>query len=217
MQKTQAKLHLSVTDILSFLATLPLPSTRGSDVSPKAGGFKRVKAPSATEKHCWPRVEAISGRYRLDVVPFKQADVSGKQMVLREAKAAGTIRLSPATIRRIRNGSVAKGDPLLLASLAGIAAAKKTPETVLLCHQLRLDGVKVTPSLTKDGVEVTVSVSARERTGVEMEALVAVTAALLNVWDAVKQYEKDKGGQYPTTRIDEVRVTSKVKRLPETV
>jgi cyclic pyranopterin phosphate synthase len=149
-------------------------------------------------------------------VPFKQVDVSGKPIVLREAKAVGAIRLSPATIRRIRNGGVAKGDPLLLASLAGVAAAKKTPETVLLCHQLRLDKIEVVPSVTKEGVDVTAFVSARERTGVEMEALVAVTAALLNVWDAVKQYEKDEGGQYPTTRIDGVRVTSKVKRLLET-
>jgi cyclic pyranopterin phosphate synthase len=175
-----------------------------------------VKAPSATEKHCWPQGEAISGSRWLDAVPFKQADVSRKPIVLREAEAVGAIRLSPATIRLIRNGRVAKGDPLLLASLAGVAAAKKTPETVLLCHQLRLDRVEVVPSLVKDGVEVTASVSARERTGVEMEALVAVTAALLNVWDAVKQYEKDEGGQYPTTRIDGVRVTSKVKRLLET-
>ena len=149
-------------------------------------------------------------------MPFKQADVSRKPMILREAKAVGAIRLSPATVRRIKNGGVVKGDPLLLASLAGVAAAKKTPETVLLCHQLRLDKVEVVPSLTKEGVEVAASVSARERTGVEMEALVAVTAALLNVWDAVKQYEKDELGQYPTTRIDGVRVTRKVKRLPET-
>ncbi|MGD0318485.1 MAG: cyclic pyranopterin monophosphate synthase MoaC [Nitrososphaerales archaeon] len=147
---------------------------------------------------------------------FKQVDISGKPVVVREAKAVGTIRLSPATVRRIREGTVEKGDPLSLARLAGVTAAKKTSDIVLLCHQLRLDGVEVTPLLKDDGVEVTASVSARERTGVEMEALVAVAVALLNVWDAVKQYEKDQKGQYPVTRIEGIRVTSKVKRPLET-
>lgn len=147
---------------------------------------------------------------------FKQVDVSGKPVVFRMAKAAGRIRLSPATVQRIKKGRVEKGDPIALARLAGVSAAKKTPEMVLLCHQLRLESVEIIPRLTDRGVEVEATVSAHERTGVEMEALVAVTLALLNVWDAVKQYEKDPRGQYPSTVMEGIRVVSKVKSTEAT-
>ena len=109
-----------------------------------------------------------------------------------------------------------KGDPLALARLTGVLAAKQTPSMVVLCHQLRLDSARVDARLVGDGVEVTATVSAHERTGVEMEALTAVTVALLNVWDVVKQYEKDTNGQYPTTRIVGIRVEKKEKRPTET-
>ena len=147
---------------------------------------------------------------------FKQVDVSAKPMVLREAEAVGEIRLAPSTLDRIRKGKIEKGDPLSLGRLSGILAAKRTPEMLLLCHQLRLDSVELVPSLTHSGVQVRSRVRARERTGVEMEALAAVSVALLNIWDAVKQYEKDEGGQYPRTRITGIRVTRKVKSPPAT-
>ena len=80
------------------------------------------------------------------------------------------------------------------------------------CHPLRIEQTQVTTRIRKESVEVTVTVSAHEKTGVEMEALTAVTVALLNIWDVVKPYEKDENGQYPSTRIENVRVVKKVKR-----
>lgn len=145
-------------------------------------------------------------------VAFKQVDVSAKPVSLRQAIAKGFIRLRPQTVELIRRGEVEKGDPLSLARLTGVLAAKQTPVVVVLCHPLRLDSTKMEASLRKDGVEVTAEVSAHERTGVEMEALTAVSVALLNVWDVVKQYEKDERGQYPATRIEDVRVIRKVKK-----
>lgn len=123
----------------------------------------------------------------------------------------GVIRLKPGTVRLIRAKRIAKGDPLALAELTGVVAAKQTPTILALCHQLRLDSVRVTAKVRKDGIEVSAVVSATERTGVEMEALTAVTVGLLNVWDVVKQYEKDEKGQYPETRIEGIKVVRKVK------
>ncbi|HUI86989.1 MAG TPA: cyclic pyranopterin monophosphate synthase MoaC [Nitrososphaerales archaeon] len=144
---------------------------------------------------------------------FKQVDVSAKPISFRQATAEGFIRLKPETVARIRKGGIEKGDPISLARLAGVLASKKTPEFVVLCHQLRIDSTAVEAALKGDGVWVRATVSARERTGVEMEALTAVSVALLNVWDVTKQYEKDASGQYPSTRIENIRVTKKVKKL----
>ncbi len=146
---------------------------------------------------------------------FRQVDVSSKPISLRKATATGVIRLKAATLERIRRGRVEKGDPISLAALTGVQAAKRTPEIVALCHPLRLDSTEVRAKFVRGGIEVTAKVSAQERTGVEMEALTAVTVALLNIWDVVKQYEKDARGQYPGTRIEGIRVTSKVKRKLE--
>jgi cyclic pyranopterin phosphate synthase len=110
---------------------------------------------------------------------------------------------------------VEKGDPLSLARLTGVMAAKRTPDILALCHPLRLDAVQLTAEATKRGIRVTATVVAKERTGVEMEALTAVSVAILNIWDVVKKYEKDANGQYPGTRIEGIRVTSKVKRRIE--
>jgi cyclic pyranopterin phosphate synthase len=142
---------------------------------------------------------------------FKQVDVSSKPTSHRRAKATGTILLRPSTLKIIRAGKVEKGDPLQLARLTGIMAAKRTPEIVALCHPLMLDSTGMSVELTSRGIRVSATVVAKERTGVEMEALAAVSVALLNIWDVVKQYEKDADGQYPTTRIEGIRVTSKAK------
>jgi len=142
---------------------------------------------------------------------FRQVDVGSKPVSLRRARARGRIKLRPETMKVVAQGRAEKGDPLALAKVTGIMAAKKTPEIVALCHQLKLDSVEVATSFLKDGIQVTATVTAHEKTGVEMEALVAVTAALLNIWDVVKQYEKDEDGQYRTTTIEGVSVTSKVK------
>ncbi len=147
----------------------------------------------------------------MDSVRYRQVDISGKTPSSRTATASGRILLKRKTVGLIREGRVEKGDPLSLAEITGTLATKLTPQLVVLCHPLKIDSTKVEASLEPSGVQVVVTVSATEKTGVEMEALTAVVVALLNVWDVVKPYEKDARGQYPTTRIERVRVLRKAK------
>jgi cyclic pyranopterin phosphate synthase len=142
----------------------------------------------------------------------RQADISGKPVVFRQATATGRILLSRKTLQLIRKGKLEKGDPVAISKTMAILAVKKTPEMLALCHPLRIEHVEVVETLLEDSIEATVTVSAHEKTGVEMEALTAVGVALLNIWDVVKGYEKDRGGQYPSTRIEGIRVVKKVKR-----
>ncbi len=140
-------------------------------------------------------------------------DVSPKPEIYREATARGTIKLKPRTINLIREGKTAKGEPLLTAKIAGILAAKKTSELIPLCHPLPLKSVEVETQINGNSdVTVVATVKTKAQTGVEMEALVAVSTALLTVWDMTKQYEKDADGQYPTTAIENIHVVSKMKR-----
>ena len=141
--------------------------------------------------------------------------IGHKPDVLRIAVAEGKLFLRPGTIERIREGRVEKGDPFISAQLAGILAAKKTPELIPLCHPIQITKVDVEPRLEDDGVLITARVEAVAKTGVEMEALTAVSVALLTVWDMVKQYEKDEAGQYPHTRITGIRVVKKMKSEAE--
>jgi cyclic pyranopterin phosphate synthase len=141
-------------------------------------------------------------------------DVSGKAEVFREATATGTIKLKPETVNLIKEGKIAKGDPLYTAKVAGVLAAKKTSSLVPLCHPLPLTNVAVEAKIAdKTAVEVTATVKAKAQTGVEMEALVAVSVGLLTIWDMVKQYEKDASGQYPTTAIQNIHVLRKLKQV----
>ncbi len=140
-------------------------------------------------------------------------DVSGKPEVFREATAMGTIKLKPETIKLISDGKIAKGDPLYTAKIAGILAAKKTSNLIPLCHPLPLTSVEVDAKVSGDAtVEVTAVVKTTAQTGVEMEALTAVSVALLTVWDMTKQYEKNSAGQYPSTAIENIHVVKKLKR-----
>jgi cyclic pyranopterin phosphate synthase len=140
-------------------------------------------------------------------------DVSAKPEVQREATATGTIKLKPETITLIQTGKIAKGDPLYTAKIAGILAAKKTSELIPLCHPLPLTKVEVEAKVADaQTVEVTAMVKTKAQTGVEMEALTAVSAALLTVWDMTKQYEKDAEGQYPSTAIENIHVVKKFKQ-----
>jgi cyclic pyranopterin phosphate synthase len=140
-------------------------------------------------------------------------DVSGKPEIFREATAKGTIKLKPETIRLIKDGKIAKGDPLYTAKIAGILAAKKTSMLVPLCHPLPLTSVEVEAKVMgESNVDVSAVVRTRAQTGVEMEALTAVSVALLTIWDMTKQYEKDAAGQYPATVIDNIHVVKKLKR-----
>lgn len=139
-------------------------------------------------------------------------DISGKEVIYREARAYGRIKLRPETIRAIVEGKIEKGDPLVIASVAGILAAKKTPELLPLCHPINITKVDVKCRVEDDRhVACESMVKAIARTGVEMEALTAVTIALLNVWDMVKKLEKDEKGLYPHTEIANIRVLSKIK------
>lgn len=138
-------------------------------------------------------------------------DVDEKPMVLRRATAAGRIRVSAATLDAIRERRIPKGDVLEVARTAAILAAKKTPELVPLSHPIPLEAVKVEFVFGKDFLDCRALVSARWKTGVEMEALAAVAVGLLTVWDLVKPLEKDAQGQYPHTRITDVRIEEKLK------
>jgi cyclic pyranopterin phosphate synthase len=141
-------------------------------------------------------------------------DVSGKAEIFREATATGTISLKPETVNLIKEGKIAKGDPLYTAKVAGVLAAKKTSSLIPLCHPLPLTNVEIEAEITdKTTVEVTATVKAKAQTGVEMEALVATSVGLLTIWDMVKQYEKDANGQYPTTAIQNVHVVRKLKQV----
>ena len=141
-------------------------------------------------------------------------DVSGKAEIFREATAKGAIKLKRETITLIKEGKIAKGDPLYTAKIAGVIAAKKTSELVPLCHPLPLTNVKVEAAVTDEStVEVSALVKTKAQTGVEMEALAAVSVGLLTVWDMTKQYEKDAAGQYPSTSITNIHVVKKFKQV----
>ena len=141
-------------------------------------------------------------------------DVSGKDEILREATATGTIKLKAETINLIITGKIAKGDPLYTAKIAGVLAAKKTSSLIPLCHPLPLTNVQVDVKVVNEGmVEVSATVKTKAQTGVEMEALTAVSIGLLTIWDMTKQYEKDAGGQYPSTAIENIHVLRKFKQV----
>jgi cyclic pyranopterin phosphate synthase len=117
-------------------------------------------------------------------------DVTAKEVTERTALARGFVCMSPAVLKALRGQKLPKGNPLEIARIAGIAAAKRTSEWIPLCHPLPISHIDVTARLCKNGVEVTSRVTATARTGVEMEALVAVSAAALTVYDMCKALDK---------------------------
>jgi len=117
---------------------------------------------------------------------MKMIDVGGKEKTARTAVATARVRMLPATLRRIREGRVEKGDVLAAARLAGVMAAKRTPDLIPLCHPISLSAVSVELALSKEGVEIRYEVKTVDRTGVEMEALTAACAAALTVYDMLK-------------------------------
>ncbi len=123
----------------------------------------------------------------------RMVDVSAKDETLRIAVADGTIRMKPATLAMIADKNVAKGDVLATAQLAGIMAAKKTPALIPLCHAIPLTGVDLilTVDETASTVTATATIRAVGKTGAEMEALTAVTVALMTVYDMVKAVDKE--------------------------
>jgi cyclic pyranopterin phosphate synthase len=143
-------------------------------------------------------------------------NISQKPKIYREAIAKGEIILMPATVQRIQAGQIEKGDPIQTAKIAGVMGAKQTPSVIPLCHPIPITGVSVQIHVRDSStLEVETVVKSQAQTGVEMEALVATTLALLTIWDMTKQYEKDSQGQYPNTAIQNIRVIMKQKRSPD--
>jgi len=141
----------------------------------------------------------------------RMADISGKSDSRRRAIARGEIMLKQATIEAIREGRVEKGDALTTAEVAGIMALKRTHDVIPLCHPIQITGAEIRFEALKDKISAECRVEANYRTGVEMEALVGVAVALLTIWDMVKYLEKDRTGNYPTARIEGIRVVEKRK------
>jgi len=139
-------------------------------------------------------------------------DITEKQEVYREAEAVGRIRLRRETIERIKRGEIRKGDIVTAAKIAGILAAKRTPEIIPLTHPIPITNTEVEVELGDEELEVRARVKTTYKTGVEIEALTAVSTALITIWDMVKEYEKDPQGQYPETEITGIRVTHKLKK-----
>ena len=131
-------------------------------------------------------------------------DVGDKEIQLRIAKASGHISLAMETIRLIEENLLKKGDVLTVSQLAGISAAKKTSDLIPLSHNIVLDNVKVDATLDKTGVNIVTEVRCSGKTGVEMEALAAVSIALLTVYDMCKAVDKNMF-------IDNISLTEKIK------
>ena len=134
-------------------------------------------------------------------------DISDKNIVKRRARASGIITLQSETIARIKNNEVKKGDVLTIARIAGINAVKKVPDLIPLCHPIPIHNVDMEFTFeSPTEIKVICDVFSQAKTGVEMEALTGASVALLNIWDVVKMYEKDKNGQYPAAAIPEIIV-----------
>jgi len=144
-----------------------------------------------------PGLSHVDGRGRVRMV-----DVSGKATTAREAVARGHISVAPDALALIRDGRLAKGDPLQAARLAGIMAAKRTADLIPLCHPLPLSHVDVALTETPDGYDIEAIARTSAQTGVEMEALTAVAVAALTIYDMVKAADK-------TMVIGEIRLMEK--------
>jgi cyclic pyranopterin phosphate synthase len=132
----------------------------------------------------------------------RMVDVSGKEVTARIATATGRVLVSDEVVRLLRGGGVPKGDALAVARIAGIQAAKRTPDLVPLCHPIAIHGVDVALQVDDDAVAISATVRTADRTGVEMEALTCVAVAGLALIDMVK-------GVDPSATINDVRVERK--------
>jgi cyclic pyranopterin phosphate synthase len=135
----------------------------------------------------------------------KMVDVGHKPPQLRIAVAAGCVRCQPATIAALRARKLPKGDVFTVAKVAAILAAKRVDELIPLCHSLPLDAVELTFDAKRDRVNISAEARTTAKTGVEMEALTAVSVAALTIYDMCKAVDK-------TMRIENIRLVSKVKK-----
>jgi len=133
----------------------------------------------------------------------RMVDVSGKDVSQRSALATGRLLTTPEVVAALRANSLAKGDALATARIAGIMAAKRTPDLVPLCHPIAISGVKVDLTVTDEGVDIVARVKTADRTGVEMEALTAVSVAALTLVDMVKAVD-------PAAVISDVMIVEKL-------
>ena len=129
-------------------------------------------------------------------------DVAAKAVTRRSASAAGRVLLSERAVAALRDGAVPKGDALAVARVAGLQAAKRTPDLIPLAHPIAVHGVEVDLDVVDDGVDIRATVVTADRTGIEMEALTCVSVAALALIDMVKAVDKH-------ARITDVRVTAK--------
>jgi cyclic pyranopterin monophosphate synthase len=134
----------------------------------------------------------------------RMVDVGQKAVVRRTATAAGRVRMSPETVSLLRERALPKGDALNTARIAGVMAAKRTPDLIPLCHGLNLTAVDVEFEVGEDEIDIVATARASDRTGVEMEALTAVSVAALTVYDMCKAVDKGMV-------IEEVRLLEKTK------
>jgi cyclic pyranopterin phosphate synthase len=132
----------------------------------------------------------------------RMVDVSAKDVTVREAVARGRVQLGSAAVAALRDGTVPKGDALAVARIAGLQAAKRTPDLIPLAHPVAVHAVAVDLNVVDDGVEITATVRTADRTGVEMEALTCVAVAALALIDMIKAVDR-------TARITDVRVVAK--------
>ena len=138
-------------------------------------------------------------------------EIGTKPVVERKATATGLLHLQATTKQAIVDKMVKKGDVLEASTIAAIQAVKETPRIIPHCHPIPLEGCKVDWAWEGTSLRCTVHVSARYKTGIEMEALTGVAAGLLCAFDMVKSLEKDDDGQYPVARISDLEVVEKFK------
>ncbi len=134
----------------------------------------------------------------------RMVDVSGKPVVRRRARAEGFIRVAPETVALIRENQIRKGDVLGVARIAGIMGAKRTSELIPLCHNIEIEHVEVEAELQADGVAIRATSTCTDKTGIEMEALTAVSVAALTVYDMCKAVDK-------SMRIEGIHLVEKTK------
>ena len=138
-------------------------------------------------------------------------EVGSKPDQKRRAIASGKIFLDEKTIEMIKNEEIKKGNVLTTAQIAGIQAIKNTSSIIPLCHPLNLTGIEIDFEVKSGEIICTCSVNTLGKTGVEMEAITGVSISLLTIWDMVKDVEKDDDGQYPHTRIANIKILKKEK------
>lgn len=138
-------------------------------------------------------------------------EVGAKPDQKRRAVASGKIFLDANTIKMIKSEEIKKGNVLTTAQIAGIQAVKNTSSIIPLCHPLSLTGIEIDFKVDTHEITCTCTVNTIGKTGVEMEAITGVSVCLLTIWDMVKAVEKDEDGQYPNTRISEIKVIKKEK------